>query len=190
VSKAEVRARIRAARRARSDEARQDAAASLAAQVHTLLPAEPATVCVYLSTPTEPGTDPLIAMVRAARHRVVVPRIVGDLLEWVPLSEDSALTTGAMGIREPVEDALPEGALAAAALILLPALAVDRNGVRLGQGGGYYDRALESVPAHPDGGPLRVVVVFDDEVFDEVPAEPHDCRVDAALSPSGVVAFG
>ena len=53
-----------------------------------------------------------------------------------------------------------------------------------------YDRALAAVPAHADGGPLRVVVLFDDEVVDHLPAEPHDCHVDGALTPSGVVPLG
>ena len=73
--------------------------------------------------------------------------------------------------------------------MFVPGLAVDRFGHRLGQGGGYYDRTLASVRSRADGGPLLVIVLFDDEVLDEVPYEPHDCRVDAALTPSGVVRF-
>ena len=188
VSKAEVRARIRAARRALTEQARLEAAAALADHVAALLPPEPATVTAYLSLPTEPGTGPLIAVARAAGHAVVVPRIAGDRLDWVPLPDDADLAIGPMGISEPVGVALPEDALASVDVILLPGLAVDRTGIRLGQGGGYYDRALASVPTHADGGPLRVVVLFDDEVVDHLPAEPHDCRVDAVLTPSGIVA--
>ena len=187
VSKAEVRARIRATRRALTDEARGAAAAALAEQVTTLLPDRPGILAAYLSLPTEPGTTPLLARVREAGHRVVVPRIAGDQLAWVRLPDDAVLATGPMGISEPVGDALSDGALATVDVILLPGLAVDRTGVRLGQGGGYYDRALAAVPAHADGGPLRVVVLFDDEVVQQLPAEPHDCRVDAVLTPSGVV---
>ena len=187
VSKAEVRARIRAARRGRTEQARLEAAAALAVRATTLLSGPPGTVSAYLSLPTEPGTGPLIATVRAVGHRVLVPRISGDRLDWVPLLDDTVLATGPMGISEPGGDSLPDGALTTVDMILLPGLAVDRTGVRLGQGGGFYDRALTSVPAHADGGPLRVVVVFDDEVVDRLPAEPHDCRVDAALTPSGVV---
>ena len=190
VSKAEVRARIRAARRARSDQARQDAAVDLAQHVSALLPREPGTVSAYLSLPTEPGTGPLIAAARAAGHTIVVPRIADGRLDWVPLTADAALATGPMGISEPVGDTMPEGALAGVNVVLLPGLAVDRAGIRLGQGGGYYDSALASVPLHADGGPLRVVVLFDDEVVDQVPSEPHDCRVDVALTPSGIVALG
>lgn len=187
VSKAEVRARIRAARRGLTEQARLAAATALAEQATAVLPAEPGTVAAYLSLPTEPGTGPLIATVRAAGHRVVVPRIAGERLDWVPLLDDPDLAVGPMGISEPVGDALPDSALATVDVILLPGLAVDRTGIRLGQGGGYYDRALAAVPAHADGGPLRVVVLFDDEVVDHLPAEPHDCRVDAALTPSGII---
>ena len=73
--------------------------------------------------------------------------------------------------------------------MFVPGLAVDGSGHRLGQGGGYYDRTLASVPSRAGGGPLRVIVLFDDEVRDAVPYEPHDCRVDAALTPSGIVLF-
>jgi len=64
---------------------------------------------------------------------------------------------------------------------------VDRRGRRLGQGGGYYDKALADVPSHTNGGPLRVAVLFDDEVLDVVPSTEHDCVVDCVLTPAGVV---
>ena len=64
---------------------------------------------------------------------------------------------------------------------VVPALAVSRDGVRLGRGGGYYDRAL----AHARPGAVLVAVVFDDELLDEVPAEAHDHRVTAVVTPSG-----
>lgn len=190
VSKAEVRARIRAGRSARPEQARTDAAAALARHVLTLLPEHPGTVAVYLSMPTEPGTGPLIDAVLAAGHRVVAPRITADGLDWVALEARSTLAQGPLGIREPVGPALPADALRYADVVLLPGLAVDSSGVRLGQGGGYYDRALAGVASNADGGPLRVVVLFDDEVLDTVPSEPHDCRVDAVLTPGGVVALG
>ena len=76
-------------------------------------------------------------------------------------------------------------------VVLVPALAAGRDGARLGQGGGFYDRALADLPPHPDG-PLVVAVVHDDELLaaGEVPSAPHDRRVDAVLTPSGWVALG
>lgn len=187
VSKADLRARVRAARRARTEDGRREAADALARHGLTLLPPAPATVATYLSLPAEPGTDRLNAALLAAGYAVRAPRIRGDYLEWVELTTDSELHDGPMGIREPVGPALPASALADVSVVFLPALAADRRGLRLGQGGGYYDRALAQVPTHGDGGPLRVVVLFDDEVLDDVPTEPHDCRVDVALTPATVV---
>ena len=185
--KARLRTVIRARRRARSATARAEAAEAIAHAVGTVLPHPSGTVAVYLSLPTEPGTDPLIAALRGTGHRVLAPRIADAGLEWVVLVDDgAAVVPGPMGIREPVGPAVAGDALAAADLVLLPGLAVDRRGRRLGQGGGYYDRALADVPDHAGGGPVRAVVVFDDELVDLVPVEPHDCRVDAALTPSGL----
>ncbi|MFZ0875798.1 MAG: 5-formyltetrahydrofolate cyclo-ligase, partial [Pseudonocardiaceae bacterium] len=65
-------------------------------------------------------------------------------------------------------------------LVLVPALAVDRTGVRLGRGGGHYDRTL---PLATPGTPL-VAIVRDDEVLAALPAQPHDVPVTAALTPA------
>ena len=98
------------------------------------------------------------------------------------------------GLRLPEPD--PAGAVRTADLrlgpddvVLVPALAAGRDGTRLGQGGGFYDRALADLPPHPEG-PLVVAVVHDDELLaaGEVPSAPHDRRVDAVLTPSGWVA--
>ncbi len=70
---------------------------------------------------------------------------------------------------------------ASSAVVAVPAVAVARNGVRLGRGGGYYDRAL----AHARAGATVVALVFDDELVDDLPAEPHDRRVTAVVTPSG-----
>jgi 5-formyltetrahydrofolate cyclo-ligase len=189
MAKADIRALVRAARAARSATERSAAAAALARACVEVLPASPGRLSCYLSTPTEPGTDSLIAAARAAGHAIRVPRIRGRDLDWVALEADSELARGPLGIREPVGAALDPAELALLDVMLVPGLAVDRAGHRLGQGGGYYDRTLAAVPTHADGGPLVVVVLFDDEIRDDVPVEPHDCRVDAALTPAGLVRF-
>ena len=89
--------------------------------------------------------------------------------------------TGRFGLLEPAGPRLGPGALAAADVVVVPALAVDRRGARLGRGRGYYDRAL----AHARPGAVLVAVVFDDELVDALPAEPHDRRVSAVVTPSG-----
>lgn len=188
-SKSQVRSAVRAARLGRNHDAHRAAAESIAAHAMSLLPTLPGSLTAFLSLPTEPGTDRLIDMAHEAGHAILVPRIAGRDLQWVPLRPDTVLDPGPLGIREPRGPAVDGAALASLDAMVVPGLAVDRAGHRLGQGGGYYDRALASVPSHADGGPLLVMVVFDDEVLDEVPYEPHDCRVDAAVTPGGIVRF-
>ena len=185
-TKAQRRAHVRTARAARGLRERDLAAAALARHAQGLLPPEPSAVAAYLSTPTEPGTAPLLAALLAAGHRVLVPRVSGERLVWVGWETRAEVRRGPFGIDEPVGPLVPD-ALAGAAVVFLPALSVDRAGRRLGQGGGFYDRALAEVAAHAEGGPLRVACVFADEVVDTVPHEPHDIRVDLALTPAGVV---
>jgi 5-formyltetrahydrofolate cyclo-ligase len=184
-----MRARVRAARAARSEADRTAAGAALAGWATSLLPDSPGAVSCYLSMPGEPDTGPLLEAAWAAGHAVRVPRIRGRELDWVGVRPGTELRRGPLGIREPVGEALDPAGLADLDVMLIPGLAVDRAGRRLGQGGGYYDRVLAAVPAHAGGGPLVVAVLFDDEVRDDVPVEPHDCRVDAALTPGGVVRF-
>ena len=189
-SKAALRAWVRARRSECSSLDRERASTAIARAAATLLPPGAATrVAAHLALPTEPPTDALIAALHDAGLRVLVPRVVGDALEWVAWHPGVELRRGRFGIAEPVGDADPRG-LAGVVAILVPALAVDRTGHRLGQGGGYYDRTLATVPAHAAGGPLRVAVVYDDEVLDEVPYEPHDITVDGVLTPSGLVRLG
>jgi 5-formyltetrahydrofolate cyclo-ligase len=116
-----------------------------------------------------------------------VPRITGPDLQWIALQSDTHLAAGPLGIREPVGPALDPDELAGLDLMLVPGLAVDRSGRRLGQGGGYYDRVLAAVPSHDHGGPMLVAVLYDDEVLDEVPYEAHDCKVDAVVTPGGII---
>ncbi len=91
----------------------------------------------------------------------------------------SGLVRGRWGLLEPPEPWLPESALAEAALVLVPALAVDLRGVRLGRGRGFYDRSL----ADRDPRARLIAVVRDDELVDELPADPHDVRMTHALTP-------
>lgn len=146
-----------------------------------LIPDESADIACYVSMPTEPGTDVLRTALRLAGHRVWVPRVEDQRLVWVRIDEHTVWADSALGISEPTGPgvALPPGTTA---VIFMPALAVDRDGNRLGQGGGFYDRALLDLPTHDDGGPLRVAIVFADEVLDTVPSEPHDLRVDAIVT--------
>lgn len=189
-----LRARIRAARRQRPVVEREQAAASIAEHAGHLLRSlsgdMPLLVAAYLSMATEPGTDPLIARAHSDHDAVWVPRVEGEDLAWVAYRPGTPVHRGPFGAREPEGPAVRPVDLVGMDVMFVPALAVDESGRRLGQGGGYFDRMLATFPRHIDGGPLIVVVVHDDEVLPEVPVEDHDCCVDLALTPSGLLDLG
>jgi 5-formyltetrahydrofolate cyclo-ligase len=182
--KSALRRSIRTARAQRTPEERVEVARGIATRALELVRAD-TTVAFYLSFGAEPGTFPALAACVQRGARVLLPRIVGDGLEWVRFDGAQSLARGPLGIREPVGRAV-DLSTAGLDLLLLPALAGDPAGHRLGQGGGYYDRALAALPSHASGGPLRVVVLHDDELRDDVPSEAHDLPVDAALTPSSI----
>lgn len=142
-------------------------------------------VAAHAAVGTEPPTRALVEALRTAGVRVLLPRVDGHALRWGELGSWGELRQSPLGLLEPAQTTQAHAAAAAAAdLILLPALAVDRAGHRLGRGGGYYDRWL---PAKRSG--RAVAVLFDEEVVDEVPTQPHDRPVDAVLTPSGLLAL-
>jgi 5-formyltetrahydrofolate cyclo-ligase len=189
-----LRASIRTARRERSAGERERSAEAIAEHAGHLLRSLsdglPLLVAAYLSMPTEPGTDPLIARAHADHDAVWVPRVEGEDLAWVAYRPSTPVHIGRFGTREPEGPAVRPGDLVGMDVMFVPALAVDEMGRRLGQGGGYFDRMLATFPRHVDGGPLIVAVLFDDEVLTEVPIERHDCCVDVALTPSGLLDLG
>jgi 5-formyltetrahydrofolate cyclo-ligase len=140
-----------------------------------------ATVAGYVPGPIEPGHGLLPDALSGACGRLLLPVVpaVGAELGWAEFA--GQLAVGRFGLLEPVGPRLPPTAVAAAVAVVVPALAVDRNGARLGRGGGYYDRALR----HAASGAILVAVVFDDELLEEVPAEPHDLPVTAVVTPFG-----
>ena len=140
-----------------------------------------ATVAAYVSIGTEPGTGLLLDALRDAGKRVLLPVLLPDLdLDWAV--HDGTLTRARRGLLEPAGPRLGVDAVAQADAVLLPGLAVSADGTRLGRGGGSYDRALVRVPP----GTFTCVLLHDGEVGVDVPAEAHDLRVAAAVSPHGV----
>jgi 5-formyltetrahydrofolate cyclo-ligase len=152
-----------------------------------ILPAAGAAVAAFEATPSEPPTAELLALLAGRGLRVLVPASGPErrTLAWTEI----APVTCALPVPgfEPTGAAVGPEALGECELVLVPALAVDRSGVRLGQGGGWYDRALRFA----DGGALRLAVCFADEVFaaGTLPAEPHDVLVHGALTAAGVELF-
>lgn len=122
-----------------------------------------ARLAAYSSFGTEPPTDALLA---ATEAEVLLPVLLPDRdLDWV----------GPDGRRR------GRDAVASCELVVVPALAVDRRGVRLGRGGGSYDRALARVAPHV----LTVALLHDGELVDALPSEPHDVPVRAVVTPTG-----
>ena len=146
-----------------------------------------ATVACYVSLGTEPGTTALLDALVDAGKRVIVPVLLPDNdLDWAVYRGRSSLAPARRGLLEPVGEALGVDAVATADAVLVPGLAVSAAGLRLGRGGGSYDRALGRVPV----GTFTCVLLYAEEVGVDVPAEPHDRPVIAAASPAGLVRFG
>ncbi len=192
-TKDEFRALLRAARTARSPRRRAEAADALVQVLLTLPALEGArTVAAYSARPTEPGTLPVLEALSARGVGVLLPVLGAGLQrEWARYAGPDDLLQRAPGRPpEPSGPSLGAEGLAEADLILAPALAVDTAGARLGQGGGWYDRALQ----HARPGVPVVAVVFAEEVYDAslrpVPREPHDRTVDMVLTPERWLPLG
>ncbi|MFI8303950.1 5-formyltetrahydrofolate cyclo-ligase [Streptomyces sp. NPDC085927] len=152
------------------------------------------TVAAYVSVGSEPGTPALLDALHARGVRVLLPALLPDNdLDWGPYTGEESLARvrhggGRMTLLEPSGERLGPDAVTGADVVLLPGLAVDARGMRLGRGGGSYDRVLarlERAGAHP----ALVVLLYDTEVLERVPEEPHDHPVHAVVTPSGVRRF-
>jgi 5-formyltetrahydrofolate cyclo-ligase len=135
----------------------------------------------YAPEETEPGHGRLPAAYTQLGARVLLPVVPPEGRELAWAVDTGRLAPGRFGLLEPVGPRLGPTAIGTADVVVVPALAVARDGARLGRGGGYYDRALRHVRADA----ALVAVVFDDELFDELPVEEHDQRVTAVVTPSG-----
>jgi 5-formyltetrahydrofolate cyclo-ligase len=179
-TKSELRGQLIAARR-RRDALEVGAARAAVRRVILASPLLRQARCVaaYVPLPSEPGSPELLDALVTGGFRVLVPVLLPDNdLDWTDWTDWTGGTSGANG---PGGSPLGADAIASADLVLVPALAVARDGTRLGRGGGSYDRALARVP---DGVPL-VALLFDGELVAALPAEPWDRRVTAVVTPSG-----
>jgi 5-formyltetrahydrofolate cyclo-ligase len=174
-AKADLRRRLRGARAERGDDERAAAGAALARHAADLTGA---TIAAFVGVLGEPPTIPLLEALQGRGGRVLLPILLADMdLDWAAFTAADALVERRLRMLEPAGPALGHDAIATADLVLVPALAVDAAGRRLGQGGGSYDRAL------PRAAAPVVAVVFDDEVLERIPAERHDRPVDGVVTP-------
>jgi 5-formyltetrahydrofolate cyclo-ligase len=181
-AKAELRARLIAARRALTPDQRTEAGHALRDAVLAAPEAQMAgTVAAYFSVGTEPDTRGLIFALWKRGTYVLLPllRPDGDL-DWASYEGPESLAPRPRGLLEPTEEPRGVTAITSADLVLVPALAADRSGQRLGRGGGSFDRALARV------GPaiLTIAVLYDGELLGEVPSGPHDVPIRAAALPA------
>ena len=140
------------------------------------------TIASYISYELEPSTVEINEAFLRDGKTLVLPRINGDQLEWVTWNGDPNQLTAKKKILEPLGDPVKD--LSQIGAVVVPALRIDQSGYRLGQGGGYYDRALPHFTA------WKIGLVYAGELnSEELPHEAHDIPMDAAASPSIVVRF-
>jgi 5-formyltetrahydrofolate cyclo-ligase len=180
--KAALRRRLLADRARLGPDQRAAAARALRDAILELPQAQMAgTIAAYYSLASEPGTHGLVYALWKRGGYVLLPLLRPDAdLDWASYEGPDSLRQGPRGLAEPSEPPRGPDAVARADLVVVPALAVDRGGVRLGRGGGSYDRALARVgPGIP-----TIALLYDGELLDEVPAAAHDQRVRLVARPS------
>ncbi|MGN6221905.1 MAG: 5-formyltetrahydrofolate cyclo-ligase [Microbacterium sp.] len=184
-AKRALRADLRERRQLLSDAARENAEAGIHAQLDALVAQHGArSISCFLSTMAEPGTRSFVKDASARGIRVLLPVTRTDgLLDWAVATPDGDIAEGLFGLPEPVGELLGPIALNDVDLLVVPAAAVDRTGMRLGWGRGFYDKTLGSMERCP---PVYAVV-YDSEVLDEVPSDVHDQRVTGVVTPTQTI---
>lgn len=179
-----LRAELRERRRIRTSREKVQADAALTARLEALTDeVAPTSIAAYLSTPDEPGTRDFVDRAHRRGIRVLLPvSRVDGLLDWAPYDGEGE-EEDALGMPTPTSELLGPIAINDVDLILVPAAAVDGDGMRMGWGRGYFDKTLGSM----EGCPPVYAVIFDDELVDEVPRDRHDMPVDGVVTPERIV---
>lgn len=186
-AKRALRRTLLTSRREVTSELRSARAAALEAHVLALPElAAASTVAAYVAVGTEPPTAAVLHELVARGVHVLLPLLLPDGdLDWAQYTGPDSLAEAARGLLEPTGTPLGVGAVAEADVVLVPGVAVSASGVRMGRGGGSYDRALARVGP----GALTVLLLHPGETGQDVPVEPHDRAVDVAVTAEGVVRF-
>ena len=176
-AKARVRAQVRAARTALSPEVRAEKDAAVVAAITTLVQDRGwSRVAAYAPMPQEPGGSLLVPALAGLTTELWLPACrPGRMLRWGRYAGPESVCAGMWGILEPRDAPRDSGLLGSLDGVFVPAIAVDNQGFRLGQGAGFYDRALAGCAAP------TVAVVYASEIM-PVPHEPHDVMLDIIVS--------
>ncbi|MDU0346579.1 5-formyltetrahydrofolate cyclo-ligase [Microbacterium sp. KSW2-29] len=186
-AKRALRADLRERRQIVSSQTRDAAEAGIKEQLDALVDRLGArSISCFLSTPTEPGTHAFVTAAVARGIRVLLPITREDgLLDWSVATPETEIAEGLFGLPEPVGDVLGPIAVNDVDLLVIPAAAVDRHGMRLGWGRGYFDKTLGSMEKCP---PVYAVI-FDSEFVDDVPRDVHDQPVTGVVTPTRTIAL-
>jgi 5-formyltetrahydrofolate cyclo-ligase len=181
-----LRAELRERRRARTATQRAHDETAVTANLEELVRRLDArTISAYLSMTDEPPTRAFVRWAHEQGVRVLLPISREDgLLDWAPYDGQEE-EEDALGLPAPTTELLGPIAINDADLILIPAASVDRTGMRMGWGRGYFDKTLGSM----EGCPPVYAVIFDEELVDSVPQERHDMPVDGVVTPSGITSL-
>jgi len=180
LTKRDIRRRVVSTRGSLTDEETAAHAAELGRRALALVTARNTrTVSAYLSVDGEPGTGPLITALHDHGITVLLPLLCEDFdLEWAVYAP-GAIGSGSFGLLEPTTPNLGKSAIHEAGVVFCPGVAGSVQGHRLGRGGGSYDRALGRT--NPTAS--RCLLLYDEEVLDAIPVEPHDVPIDFICTP-------
>ncbi|MFL0412218.1 5-formyltetrahydrofolate cyclo-ligase [Microbacterium paludicola] len=184
-AKRALRAELRERRQQLSDAQRESAAEGIREQLEALVDSLGArSVSCFLSSPTEPGTRSFINAAIEQGLRVLLPVMREDgLLDWTVASPGGQEVQSALGVPEAVGELLGPIAVNDVDLMIVPAAAVDRGGMRMGWGRGFFDKTLGSMARRPPA----YAVIYDSELVDSVPQDVHDQPVTGVVTPTRTV---
>lgn len=186
-SKQQLRDKLHEARTAMSDDLRDRENAALIANVSYYLRSKrPQRVAAYVPTRIEPGGRLLLDALQAEVPAVILPLALPDRrMDWALYEGPTSLVPGAYGIREPAGTRLGPEALNFCDVVIAPALAASPDGIRLGKGGGFYDRALATGIKG-----TTIALLYNGEIRQDIPVEEHDLPVNILITPAGVRNLG
>lgn len=175
MDKAALRRQIREQKRAMTEQQIESASQRLAKQfAESDLYRQADTIYGYLPYNQEVRTIPMLEQAIRDGKRVAVPKVYGEEMKFIYLDDLSRVEKGYAGIPEPIED--EPVADDQHALVLMPGLAFDPQGHRIGYGGGFYDKFLEREPEHP-----TIALCYDFQMLEHLQTEEHDIPVDCVL---------